>query len=171
MIRIAPTLKYRKTMAGIALDIAAFALIYFTPALSHLLSLPLYLIEPMRLMLILSLVHSNRLNGYLLAISLPMFSLLISGHPAFPKMMLIAAELSLNVFLFYFLLRRNAAPFVAMLAGILISKTVYYLAKFILIYAGLLDSGLFSTPVLIQVITALAFSGYAFLFFRNREAS
>ena len=41
------------------LDILALAAIYFLPAFSHMLSLPLYLIEPMRFALVASIIFTN----------------------------------------------------------------------------------------------------------------
>jgi hypothetical protein len=56
------------------LDVTALLIIYLTPAISHLFSFPVYLLEPMRIMLILAVVHTSRKNAYLLALTLPLFS-------------------------------------------------------------------------------------------------
>jgi len=148
-------------------DIAALAFIYFVPAISHLLSLPVYLIEPMRLMLILALVHTTKQNAYIIALSLPLFSFLISAHPVLPKMILISFELVLNVFLFFAILKRFNNTFLAILVSIVLSKLIYYVIKFGLIKLTLIDSGLISTPIVIQIIIVLIFSGYLFSFYRK----
>lgn len=148
-------------------DIAALAFIYFVPAISHLISLPVYLIEPMRLMLILALVHTTKQNAYIIAVTLPLFSFLISAHPVLPKMILISFELVLNVFLFYLLITKFKNTFFPIIISIIASKLVYYVIKFGLIKLTLLDSGLISTPIPIQVITALIFSSYLFSFYRK----
>jgi len=148
-------------------DIAALAFIYFVPAISHLLSLPVYLIEPMRLMLILALVHTTKQNAYIIALSLPLFSFLISAHPVLPKMVLISFELVLNVFLFFAILKRFNNTFLAILVSIISSKLIYYVIKFGLIKLALIDSGLISTPIVIQVIMVLIFSGYLFSFYKK----
>ena len=148
-------------------DIAALAFIYFVPAISHLLSLPVYLIEPMRLMLILALVHTTKQNAYIIALSLPLFSFLISAHPVLPKMILISFELVLNVFLFFAILKRFNNTFLAILVSIVSSKLIYYVIKFGLIKLTLIDSGLISTPIVIQVIMVLVFSGYLYSFYRK----
>ena len=88
------------------LDIFALVFVYFVPTLSHLAQLPLYLLEPMRIMLILAIAHTTRKNAYLLALTLPLFSFVISMHPSLVKSILITAELLLNVWLFYFLLKK-----------------------------------------------------------------
>ena len=154
---------------SIIFDIIAISFIYFVPALSHILSMPVYLIEPMRLMLILALVHTTKQNAYILAITMPLFSFLISAHPVFPKMLLITFELGLNVFLFHLLLSKFKNTFFPILLSIIGSKLVYYILKFGLIQFAILKSGLISTPILIQSIMALLFSGYLFLFFKNNN--
>jgi len=150
---------------GFLIDIFALLFIYLIPAASHLFSLPLYLIDPMRLMIFVALVHSNKTNSYLLAISLPLFSLMISGHPVFAKMILIMIELGLNVFFFYALMKRIKFPSLAVFLSILISKSIYYLLKFFLIKITFLDSSLVSTPLFIQLIVAGALSTYFALFY------
>ena len=95
----------KQNTKNIILDIFALAFIYFVPSISHLLNLPIYYIEPMRLMLILALVHSSKQNAYILALTLPLFSFLVSAHPVLPKMFLISFELCLNVFLFFILVK------------------------------------------------------------------
>jgi len=159
----------RKALSNsIIINAAAILLIYFTPALTHFLNFPLYLIEPMRLMLVLAMIHSDRRNAYLLALTLPLFSYAVSAHPVIYKMLLITAELLFNVWLFYTLRNRMKNTFAAMASAIVISKSAYYGLKAIFISAALVGPGLISTPLWIQVITTLIFSGYAMLFFKNK---
>lgn len=157
----------RINIKSIIFDIVAIAFIYFVPALSHLLNLPVYLIEPMRLMLILALVHTTKQNAYIVAVTLPLFSFIISAHPVLPKVILIAFELSLNVFLFYLLLRKFKNTFLPVLLSIIGSKVVYYIIKFGLIQLAIIKSGLISTPIFIQLIMTLLFSIYLFSFYRR----
>jgi len=154
---------------SILTDIGALAFIYLVPAISHLLSLPVYLIEPMRLMLILALVHTGKSNAYLLTLTLPLFSMVITGHPVFPKMLLIAFELSMNVFLFYLLAKRIKSVFPAIFISIVISKMLYYALKFLLIRLAFIETGLITTPILIQVVMTFLFSIYLYLFFRKNQ--
>ena len=159
----------RIPISGILIDITALAFIYLVPSLSHLLSLPLYLVEPMRLMLVLALVHTNKRNSYILALSMPLFSFIISGHPVFAKMFLIGMELSLNVFLFYLLAGRIRNVFPAIFISILLSKAVYYLLKFALIRLAVIDTSLVATPLLIQLVMTLVFSSYLGIILKNRK--
>ena len=158
----------RQKIRSILFDIAAIAFIYFVPAISHLLSLPVYYIEPMRLMLVLALVHTTKKNAYLIALTLPLFSFLISAHPVFPKMILIAFELSLNVFIFYALVRKFKHTIFPIFISIIASKMVYYVIKFGLIQLAVLKSGLISTPLAMQLTTTLVFSVYLYLLFKKK---
>ena len=144
-------------------DIFAVAFIYFAPAISHLFALPIYFIEPMRLFLILTIVHTSRKNAYLLAASLPIFSFIVSAHPIFLKSLLITAELLFNVWLFFYLSEIIKNKFASMVLSITISKIAYYIVKFGFISFVLLEGNLISTPIVIQIITTIIFSGYVFL--------
>lgn len=159
------------TFISILTDFSALAFIYLVPSISHLINMPVYLIEPMRLMLILAMVHTNHKNAYILALTMPLFSLIISGHPALPKMILIATELCLNVFLFYALAKYMKNVFPAILISIISSKIIYYLLKFILINLAVINTELISTPILIQIITTLVFSLYLFKFYKAKETN
>lgn len=164
------TLPYSKeNIKSFTLDIIALAFIYFVPSISHLLNFPLYLFEPMRIMLILSLAHSGRINNYVIALSLPAFSYLISSHPVVMKTMLISFELCLNVTLFYYLSKKIRNGFVSMLLSIVISKWAYYFVKYVMLQTGLLDGELVTTPVVYQVITTLAFSLYVYFIMNRKE--
>jgi len=160
-------LKRRSTLFNVLIDIAALGFIYMVPSISHLLSLPVYLIEPMRIMLVIALVHTSKKNAYLLALTLPIFSFLVSAHPALPKMILISFELALNVFLFFGFSKRLKRIFPSILLSIIISKLVYYLIKFGMIELAILNTGLISTSILIQLIMTLIFSGYVYVFYKK----
>ena len=153
----------------IAIDVFALAFIYFVPTISHMLNLPVYLIEPMRIMLIIAIAHSTRRNAYIIALTLPLFSFVISMHPGFYKMLLITAELVFNVWLFYFLVNKIGSKFTSILLSIFISKVFYYAVKFLLISLLVLNTGLISTPIYLQLITTFVFSGYIYLMLRNKN--
>ncbi len=167
MSTVVKSIASKQSIINILLDILALAFIYFVPAISHLVSLPVYFIEPMRLMLILALVHTNRQNAYILALSLPLFSFLVSAHPVLPKMFLIAFELSLNVFLFFLLVKKFKNLFFPIFISIVGSKIIYYIIKFGLIQFSVLKSGLISTPILIQVVMTILFSIYLMSFYKK----
>lgn len=156
-------LKSQETFRAIIFDVSALLFIFFVPAISHMLKLPVYFVEPMRLMLILMLLHTTKRNAYVVALALPVFSFLISAHPVAPKMMLITAELVLNVFLFYFLVNKLKSVPAAVLTSVIGSKAFYYLVKFGLINTAIISSGLVGIPIYMQVIMAFVFTGYAFI--------
>ena len=174
---------------GIGLtDAVALLFVYLVPTLSHLTSLPFYMIDPMRVAVLGALlVSKDWKNGLVLALSLPLFSFAVSGHPVFPKCLLIAAELSVNVLLFVWLSRvfvRSASPSsfasspengsavkapasaavvgVAALVSILLSKALYYGLKALVLSAGLMQTELISTALMVQLAVALLISlGFA----------
>jgi len=159
----------QQSTKSILFDILALLFIYFVPALSHLSGLPIYYAEPMRIMLILALVYTNKQNAYILAVTLPLFSYIISAHPVLPKMLLITFELVLNVFLFYLLSKKFKQIFWPILISIIGSKMIYYILKYFLIETTILKSELVSTPIYIQIITTLVLSFYVFGFFRKQR--
>lgn len=152
----------RKTQI-IIFDILALVVIYLVPSISHLLGFPLYYFDPMRLMLILSLVYTNRNNTFLIAATLPLISLLISGHPALIKALLIGAELTLNVWLFYRLSRKIKNNFIPIFFSIIIAKVFYYSVKYISLNTSLINGELFSTPLYLQISIVILFSGFVYL--------
>lgn len=160
--------KTQRKIKSIIFDILALSFIYFVPAISHMLSFPVYLIEPMRIMLILSLAHTGRNNAFIIALTLPLFSFLISSHPSGLKTAIIAFELILNVWLYFLLAEKLRNEFAAMLLSITASKIAYYAVKYMFLSAGLMSGELVTTPIYIQVITTLAFSTYIYLISRKK---
>lgn len=144
-------------------NLLALLVIYLTPVFSHLISLPVYLIEPMRLMLILAIVHTSYKNAYLLALSLPLFSFLLSGHPSIIKTSLITGELVLNVFLFYQLQKVFSKGFITAILSIVLSKIIYYVFKFAFIQFPFMNTEVFSTPIYIQIVMMIVFSSYVYI--------
>jgi len=137
-------------------------LVYFLPELSGLLNIPFYLFEPMRVVVIISLVHTSRNNSYLLAVLLPLISFVFSNHPSIAKSFILSGDLLLNVFLFYFL-KKSYNVFLSMALSIILSKLAYYLAKYLLIQFSMIDGGLISTPLYIQLIIIVVLSSYSYL--------
>jgi hypothetical protein len=154
------------------IDILALAFVYFLPSMVHLFpSVNLWYAEPMRLMLILSLVHARKENSYILALTLPIFSLLVSSHPSFPKSLLIITDLILNTYLFFYLSKKFGNVLIGIAGSILISKIVYYGLKYILISSAVITPPLITTPLYFQVITTVLFSAYLWLFLRKQKLS
>jgi hypothetical protein len=165
------TLDKKSGLRSILIDSAAIMAIYFTPALSHLFSFPVYLLEPMRIMLIIAIAHTHRKNAYVIAVTLPLFSWLVSAHPHILKAGLIGGELLLNVFLFFLFTGIMKNRFASMLLAILASKLAYYGGKLALLNFGLLGENqtLIATPIYLQLIVMVVLSGYIFFFFRKEE--
>ncbi len=160
----------QNNIKNIVLDFISVAFIYFVPALSHLLSIPIYLAEPIRIVLILAIAHTSKRNAYLLALTLPLFSFLVSAHPNIFKGMIMTIELLLNVWLFFEISKRKANQFFAMLIAIAISKMMYYILKYLLLRFAILQTGLIATPILIQIVTSLIFSGYIYFMLNGKKS-
>ena len=153
------------------LDAAAILVITFLPAISHLISIPLYLFEPMRVILVLSIMFTTRRNSYLIALALPLFSHLISAHPAFVKLFLISSELLLNIYLFSLLEKKTGNIFASLFVSIFFCKIYYYIVKAGLISVGLMEGGLVSTPIYLQLIIALVLSVVAHFYINKYKNS
>jgi len=161
--------KTNKVLKIFIIDIIALAFIFFLPAISGLLNFPLYLVDPMRMMIILALAHTNKNNSYFLALILPLFSYFIASHPYFLKTSIILLELLLNIYLFYFLISKIKNSFFSMFISIVVCKGFYYGLKFLLISLTLIEGSLLSTPIKYQIITAIAFSLYIQIFIRRNK--
>ncbi|MBU0742301.1 hypothetical protein KKA85_12975 [bacterium] len=136
----------RPALKTVLLDALLCVAVVAVPALSHAAALPLYRFEPMRLLLFAAILCSNRRNALAMALCLPLLSTLTSGHPVFPKVVLIQGELALNALVFCALVRRSHRFVLAAAVSVLAAKAVYYAAKFVLIEAALLDGDLVATP-------------------------
>jgi hypothetical protein len=152
----------------IIFDSAALAFIGLAPAFAHFASLPLYMIEPMRLMLVLALVHTNRMNAWMLAAVLPLFSYLVSRHPEPLKMLVITAELLANTGLFLLLIRKGAYPFVAMFLAIAVSKVFCYSLYMLLFPWNFVVAEAQSGFLMIQVAVSILLAGYTAFIFMKR---
>ena len=139
----------------VLVDLALLAALYLLPTVSHMVALPLYKLEPMRIALVVALLFTGRVNAYLVAWTVPFASFLLSGHPELFKAMLIGIEYSVLVAAYGYLAdKRNWSPFAGLVAAILAGKVVYYALKFLSLQAGLLAGNLVSTPVLTQTLLA-----------------
>ncbi len=138
------------------IDVVLLAALYLLPSFSHLTALPLYKLEPMRIALIIALLFTNRANTYLIALTIPLASAWITGHPPPLKAVLMGIEFSILVATYAHLVRKDRIPaFVALTAGILLGKLVYYTLKYLALGAGWLGGSLISTPIQTQLTLAL----------------
>lgn len=140
-------------------DIALLSVIYLLPTVSHLIAFPLYLLDPMRIVIFACILLScNKYNSYLLAATVPLFSYFIGGHPIFMKSVIIAVELMVNVMLFWFLLKRRRNVFLATLSSIILAKLVYYALKYVFVEIGWLQTELVDSSISLQLVVAMAIS-------------
>lgn len=175
------TEKLAISLRNVITDALAFLFILFVPALSHLTALPLYLLDPMRLAVLgVLLVTRDWKNTLALAVLLPLFSTMVSGHPLFPKCLLISVELATNVLLFEGMIRllgrrisgKAVVSGVSAFSSIVLSKALYYLLKWVVISFGWMQMGVVSTALWIQLLVALAISLiFAFFFTDSRKST
>jgi len=145
------------SLRNIAIDFVILFCIYFIPALSHVAPFPLYLLDPMRIFMLAGYVLTRQnANAYLLALTIPLFSALVSGHPPLFKAILISIELSVNIILFVQLLNRTKLHMaLALFLSIIGSKLVYYSLKFAFINFGFIEGDLITTDLWMQLGTAV----------------
>lgn len=153
----------------IIFDILALSVIYFMPAFVHLFAFPVYFIEPMRLFVVISMIQLNKKNAYFLALTLPVFSFIISTHPVIYKSLIMTAELLLNVFLFFSLSSFVKNVFVRMTVSVLVSKIVYYLLKYVFMSFALINGDFIATPFLAQITVLLLLSLYAQFMYNRKQ--
>jgi len=144
------------------LSLVAILIVYLMPIISNLLNFPLYLFEPMRLIVVIAIVHTSKRNAYLLAVILPIFSFLLSNHPSLIKTGILTGDLLLNIFLFFYLIKFIVNKFLLMGISIIVSKIVYYLIKFILLLLSILTGDLIATPMEYQITIVIILSAYVY---------
>ena len=140
----------------LSIDLVLLSAACMVPTASHLLALPLYQLNPMLLMLLAAvlLVHDRR-NAYLMALLLPMVSMLAVGMPTPLKALCMSAEFATVVFLSGRMQRWNSrflSSFGAMVLAVVGGKCVYYLLKALIISPAVLVT----TPLWIQGLSVLA---------------
>ncbi|MBL0356325.1 MAG: hypothetical protein IPP72_05300 [Chitinophagaceae bacterium] len=152
-------------------DLLVLVAVYFIPALAHLSDYKLYYLDPMRFLLFAGyLVSRNHYNAYFLALTIPLVSTILSGHPPFYKAILISIELIVNVGAFHFLLKKvNWHAGILIFVTTLFAKLVYYTCKFSFIKIGLIEPGLITTGLLIQLYTVAGLSFLFALFYKKRS--
>lgn len=157
---------------SVVVDFLALSVIYLLPSLSHLTGIPFYYLEPMRVVVLLSLLFTNRWNSLMLALTIPLFSFLIATHPTIYKVLLVTIDLTLNIFLFILFTKMIKQSFFSMFLSIGISKIVYYLLKYMFIQSNMVDGALVTTSLYIQfilmVILSLIFAFGITRFERNK---
>ena len=156
------------TARNITIDVGILIAIYFIPALSHLVGVPLYYLDPMRFFLLLGFfLTTNKFNAVILAITIPLFSWLVSGHPVLPKAFLISNVLLLA----YFIKSSKISLLPSLIISIVLSKLIYYLFKFVFIQTGILEMEMIATDLYIQLITLFLLSTVMWFLFRKSAPS
>ena len=144
----------------VVIDILLLAAICLVPTLSHLFAVPLFKANPMLLALLASmLLVSDRRNAFVLALALPLVSMVVSGMPTPMKALCMMAELSSVVAVFSLMSLRRAqingwTSFGSILLAIVAGKGVYYLLKALLISPAVL----IGTNIWLQLGTTLLFA-------------
>ncbi len=160
------------TLRSALLDGFALVFIYLMPTISHILPFPLYFIEPMRIMVVLAMMHTHRNNAYILALTLPVFSFAIAMHPVFVKSLLIAVELTAMVGLFYGL-RKYTNDAIAIFSSIILGKLLYYALKYFTVEWALIslrpNESIVGIALWIQLLTTLLISGYVWFVVNKRK--
>ena len=146
-------------------DFVAIAFVYFMPHLVKITGIPLYLIDPMRLWILTALIFTNKPNTLVLVLVLPLLSHLVGGHPHIVKTILLSIELLLNVSFLYYL-EKHWTVFWSAFVSIIISKSIYYILKFMSLNFGWIQGDLLSTPLWIQAVMTTVMSFYVTLFYR-----
>ncbi len=168
MSDITAVLDHKSRIKKMIFDLIVLALIYYVPAIAHLFSYPVYIWDPMRIVVVMSIVYTNRQNAVLLAITLPIFSYLVSGHPIFYKSLVMAGELTVNVLLFFYLKDRFKNLFISLFISIVAAKIFYYVFKTLLVTIGLIKLDVISTPLIMQLTVAVILSVYIQIFAHSR---
>jgi hypothetical protein len=165
-------LSLRNISKILLIDTLAIGLIYLLPALSHAFPFPLYYMEPMRIIaIVVYFISNNKNNTYLIALTLPLFSMIFTGHPIPIKAALISIELFFNVLILNYLIENFnfRKIFLALIFSILASKIIYYSIKFFLLQLDFLSGSLISIPLAIQLISLTITSSIFYLFLKNKS--
>ena len=153
----------------ITFDLIALSVIYLVPTISHIIGFPLYYLDPMRLMVFLIIIHTDRKNSYIIAGTLPLVSFLTSSHPVLLKSLIMSGELMINVWLFYRLSSLLKNNFVSALFSIVIAKGIYYTLKYLFVSFSLISSDIIATPLYYQLIIIIAISLYSYIMIPERK--
>ena len=157
-------IKTQTIINHVVLDAVLLTMVCLIPAASHLLSIPLYMLNPMLALLLTGvLVGKDWRNALLLAVLLPLTSSLLTGMPVAGKMVCMMAEMVTIVGLFTLLSKRwSTLP--AVLIAILAGKAVYYGLKAIVIAPAVLVG----TAWWLQLGTVLVWGGLFALLYRKK---
>ena len=143
----------------IAVDSLLVLTICAIPAVSHLLAFPLYKLNPMLIALTVGMAMvADRRNAFLLAVLMPLTSMLFTGMPVIANAVCMIPEL-MAVVAVYHVTEKHLPKFVAFVAAAIAGKVVFYSLR-ALLFA---PAALIGTNLLVQlaviVAAALVFVG------------
>ncbi|MBP5516241.1 MAG: hypothetical protein J6X86_04740 [Bacteroidales bacterium] len=148
--------KTNKLVRTVIIDVVLLAAICIIPAMSHILSFPIYKLNPMLLFLLLgTALVSDRRNAYLLAVALPLVSMAVSGMPTPAKAACMVPELVAVVALYQLLSRRMPVA-VAMFVSIIAGKLVFYALMAVVVA----PEHLIGTAIWLQLAVALIYAAF-----------
>ena len=146
-------------------DMALLGVACLVPSVSHLLALPLYMLNPMLALLLVGLlIGRDWRNALVLAVLMPLVSSLVTGMPAAPKMVCMMAELATVATMFGWL-QRKWAVLPAVLTAVLAGKVVYYALKAVVIAPAVLVG----TAWWMQLGAVVLWCGLFTLFYKSRK--
>ena len=148
---------------SLLINLGGILIICFLTEISGLSGIPFYLFEPMRVIIIIAIVHTSKENAYILALLLPATSYLFSNHPSVIKTFILSGDLLLNIFLYFSLIKFKVNKFLLISMCIVASKLAYYLVKYLLIQFSVLNGDLIATPLYIQILIVIFLSSYVYL--------
>ena len=151
----ATQIKAQPFVRALSIDLVLLSAACLVPTVSHLLAWPLYQLNPMLLMLLAALLLvRDRRNAYLMAVLLPLVSMLAVGMPTPLKALCMSAEFVTVVFLSDRMQSWNTkflTSFGSMVLAVVGGKCVYYLLKALILSPAVLVT----TPLWIQGLSVL----------------
>ncbi len=160
---MANNIKTLNPAGRIAVDGALLALACLIPAASHALALPLYMLNPMLVLLLAGvLLHHDWRHALVLAVLLPVVSCLVVGMPTAAKAVCMVAELATVAVMFGWL-QRKWVVWPAVMTAIVAGKVVYYLLKAVVLAPAVLVG----TEWWIQLGTVVLWGGLFALLYKK----
>lgn len=158
-------IKSNRIIRLVLTDMALVGAACLIPTVSHLLAVPLYMLNPMLALLLAGLLLGRDWrNALLLAVLMPLVSCLVVGMPAAPKMVCMMAELATVATLFGVLSRRWAV-LPSVLVAVLAGKVVYYALKALVIAPAVLVG----TAWWLQLGAVVLWCGVFVLIYRQKK--
>lgn len=167
---ISENIKQRNLVRAGLIDAALLAAACLIPAVSHLLALPLYRLNPMLMVLAAGmLLVNNRLNSYILSLVVPFFTCMVAGMPTPLGALCMVCEYATVVTVFNLTVQRGSGfwrIFGSILAAVVAGKAIYYLAKWLIVR----PDNLIGTSPVWQAVSVLAISVvFALLWYRKNR--